>query len=315
MTPQANTPYHTMVVVLGEEVAIRLEECIRQVEKPKRAVPVHEWVPFEQRYEFQSTDLLTLRILDIPGGSRVRQSWRDGKKQRVENCLNQFVIGLVEAAEAIKAARLERERAAEAQREAERRRLVELERREREKDRLEELDREIQAWRRAGDVRQYYTALVQAAEATNGELHQTPASRSGWPDRRVRQTARPPSRPDSNASRPWGMELETARPRRLVAYPTSPATDPFAWPKRNLRNVSQCFRLGAQRPARILAQYGTERPTPCATASAERLRNAGTSARRKRVRVMGSTPANTAVSRCAALWSASRSVCGAGLGT
>lgn len=156
--------------VLGEDVSIRLEERIRQVEKPKQRVSLHDWVPFEQRYDFQSTGLLTLKILDLPWGSRVRHSWRDGKRQRVEHCLNQFVIGLVEAAEAIKAARQERERALEAQREAERQRLVEMDRREREKARREELDREIQAWHRAEDVRQYYAALLQAVRATNGEL-------------------------------------------------------------------------------------------------------------------------------------------------
>lgn len=36
------------------------------------------------------------------------------------------------------------------------------------------LDREIQAWRRAEDVRQYYTSLIQAVQTTNGELTPDP---------------------------------------------------------------------------------------------------------------------------------------------
>jgi hypothetical protein len=48
--------------------------------------------------------------------------------------------------------------------------LIDLERREREKDRREELEREIKAWRHAEEVRQYYTALVEAVRGANGDL-------------------------------------------------------------------------------------------------------------------------------------------------
>ncbi len=170
VTTHIKAPHRTTVTVFGEDVPIRFEERIRQVEKPHRTGQLQGWVPFEQRFEFQSTDLLTLRILDLPWASRVRQSWSDGKKQRIENCLNRFVIGLVEAAEAIKAARREREGSAREQQEAERRRVVELERREREKDRREELGREIQGWRHAEEVRQYYAALLTAVQVSNGDL-------------------------------------------------------------------------------------------------------------------------------------------------
>lgn len=49
---------------------------------------------------------------------------------------------------------------------AERQHLAVVERQEREKDRREELNREVETWLRAGDVRAYVTALREAARDT-----------------------------------------------------------------------------------------------------------------------------------------------------
>lgn len=81
--------------------------------------------------------------------------WADGKRQRVEDCLNAFMAGLFAAAEALKRRRGERIQWERRQREeaiqrAERERL-----RWREEARARELTRQADAWEAAQRVRAY----------------------------------------------------------------------------------------------------------------------------------------------------------------
>lgn len=82
----------------------------------------------------------------------------------MESCLNDVMIGFVELAEHRKAKRQEEERQQLERIEAEGRRLVAAERWEREKDRRHELQRQLQAWSQARDVRTYIKVLQEAAK-------------------------------------------------------------------------------------------------------------------------------------------------------
>jgi hypothetical protein len=89
----------------------------------------------------------------------VRSVWQDGKRKKVEGCLDDFVVHLGLAAEAKKRhredlARIQRERQAEEVRQLER----ERQRRE-EAERVREFEGELRRWRLARDAREYVAEI------------------------------------------------------------------------------------------------------------------------------------------------------------
>jgi len=76
------------LVTLGDvDLSIRLEERSRRQE----VQVTRSWGTY-RRYKFHPTGELSLKILDYQVGD-VRKTWADGKRQKVEDCLNAFVVG------------------------------------------------------------------------------------------------------------------------------------------------------------------------------------------------------------------------------
>jgi hypothetical protein len=160
---QSEGPFQTQVTVLEEAVAICLTEKVRQVESPKQSkVDAVRYVPYEH-YHYEPTGQLTIRLATGDSFAWGTRTWNDGKVQRLETCLHDVMIGLVEVAEVKKVARRESEERQRLWAEEERQRQVAAERREREKDRREELQRQVDAWSRARELRAYLVALRTAA--------------------------------------------------------------------------------------------------------------------------------------------------------
>jgi len=146
--------------VAGEPVSIAIEERISRVER--KPDPKGKSLYSDKEYDFVPTGLLTIRLQH--SYLSARQSWSDGAKQRVENCLNDVLVGLVAAAEALKAQRHEREaRHLEFEAAEERRRRAEK-RREEEAARVRALDATLTAWRKSIVVREYAASMRKAAE-------------------------------------------------------------------------------------------------------------------------------------------------------
>lgn len=160
------------VTTNGTRLGVRLEERRKQVEIPLSASDralfgLYSWRT-EPRKELQYTGELALKIVES-WADGVRKTWADGKKQRVEKCLNAFVVGLVRAAETKKRAKAEWEEK-ERRREEERLRWLEEEARRREEARRgERLEREAAAWAKAEQVRAYMRAVRERAER-DGEI-------------------------------------------------------------------------------------------------------------------------------------------------
>lgn len=152
----------TIVHVRGVDLGIGLEERTRRKEVRRRS-----WDEYTT-YEFEPTGQLTLRILSYTVG-RVRQSWSDGKRQRLEQCLNQFVVGLVAAAESRRRAEEEQQARDRARAEKE---LIEGTRRlllEREQKRIQAFARWTEEWQRAIAMRSYLESVRAAAGATSDQ--------------------------------------------------------------------------------------------------------------------------------------------------
>jgi hypothetical protein len=161
----------TEVHIGNEAVGISLIEQVNRVER-KDAKRKYSWMV---EYDWIATGRLTLRIDDgwVHGA---RQSWSDGKQQKVENCLNGFIVGLVFVAEGMRQRTIEREEREREWREAEERRALELRRREEEEARVRALLHTLDRRHTAREVREYVDA-VRTAMGANAEM---PEDLSSW---------------------------------------------------------------------------------------------------------------------------------------
>jgi hypothetical protein len=96
--------------------------------------------------EYVPTGDFALSIMDLAHLS-VQTSWREGKRQRLEGCLNDFVASLYLVAEAIKAHRIEQERRRREAEEEQKRRWEEQRRQEEEAKRAKGLEEVVGHWR------------------------------------------------------------------------------------------------------------------------------------------------------------------------
>ena len=122
---------------------------------------------------------LALHIDDADAywASGCRKTWRDAKKQRVEDRLNQFVAGLVRFAARRKEHEEEEEKAAQRRRDERRRQQEEAERRaekrrliQAEQARVESLMQEARSWTSSQNLRLYIEARRRKHLANHGEI-------------------------------------------------------------------------------------------------------------------------------------------------
>lgn len=164
------------VTVLDEEIPFSIEETVSPVahvetEKEKRARATGRWVRIPD-YDYIATGDLKLGFKAFYYYGH-RASWKDGRRQRVEGCLNKFCAGLVLLAEAIKQKRIDDER----DRILGNLRSVSYEKR---RARLQhevtmrfELVKQVQCRNLANDIRAYVAASTHSAllDPTSSESH------------------------------------------------------------------------------------------------------------------------------------------------
>jgi len=162
----------TTVSVLGVVHEIGLKETFTQVKHvppprdPKKNAPVWEYHPM---YDYIPSGRFTLSIGGYVGEGN-QSSWSDGKKQRIEDCLNDFIVGLTRASVASRARDLEWKRREEERLEQIRRQAEEEKRREEEKKRVQDLISEAQSWKQSQLIREYIEAVRAKAIEKTGEV-------------------------------------------------------------------------------------------------------------------------------------------------
>ncbi len=164
----------TKATVLGETVFFSLEENLDRSERP--LTPAQEkdkirnpWGYSRPEYDYNPSGKLSLRITD-PSWNIGRRIWSDGKKQRVENVLNSFVIGLIKAAVAEREHRIQRERWEKERKEEERRRREQQRLKEAEERKLWGLFTDSICWHRSQQIRAYVQAVEDAVEKSTGDI-------------------------------------------------------------------------------------------------------------------------------------------------
>jgi hypothetical protein len=142
--------HQTCVKILDETIEVELKEGLNRREKQFTAAELREreksaWLRDRKEYEFHPSGNFVFTILEYCGEG-VRKVWSDGKRQRLENCLNSIIAGLGAAAEGVKTVRLKREQWEREWQEKERRRLEEQERRRKEEEKIKDLERWVANW-------------------------------------------------------------------------------------------------------------------------------------------------------------------------
>ncbi len=169
-------PSTTGVHILGSFIAFGIEEGVDVTKlEPK---PVRRRSSFSSdswtytpppEYKRDPNGRLALKIRShIPG--QTRSTWSDGKRQRVEHCLNAFVLALIRGAERLRVQDLETERRKREWEEEQRRRQLETERRELETARRTKLDAWVAAWKKGATILEFLASLEQRA---HNERHET----------------------------------------------------------------------------------------------------------------------------------------------
>ena len=106
-------PFSPSISVMDEVIEFFLNEDLNRTERKLTAAQLKEkeeypWMYSRQEYDYFPNGILSLRIKNNDS-LNTRKTWSDGRRQRLEECLNSFVGGLIKAAIAIKHLRAERE--------------------------------------------------------------------------------------------------------------------------------------------------------------------------------------------------------------
>lgn len=168
------TPSKTGVHILGSFVEFGIEEgrdiikTEHETEHHGRGSNAYSYTP-PPTYEHRPNGKLTLKI-KRSYRHRARTTWSDGKKQRVEDCLNAFIVGLIHTAEHERIWRAERDRQHREWEEQQQRRLEQERKREVEKARIHDLDKRVSAWRKAKTIREFLEEVEAAARQLGDDL-------------------------------------------------------------------------------------------------------------------------------------------------
>jgi hypothetical protein len=175
----------TVVSVLDENIEIRLFEKGKRVERPPSEWELSWDRKFygEERHYYENVPSGRL-ALEICEYWAPRKLWSDGKRQRLENCLNGFVVGLVATSVAKKEWRHQREEEERLRQQQLRKHLEDEQRRREEEKRLSELRTLAQSWMEARQLRLFLDAIRAAAQA-EGKLTPDLEEWFGWAQQRV----------------------------------------------------------------------------------------------------------------------------------
>ena len=171
------------VKAFGQSVSFSIKESVSTIEEELES----NTKSLEGRYDFFTerkrkkqvpSGTLSLLIHDAEGywASGCRKQWKDAKVQRLENCLNSIVTGVLAVAAKKRDHELEmkqreiaeeearKKRAEEAQQRAERRKLQKAE-----QSKLDQLLEQVASWRKSKDIRDFvdYVRAIHQASGTD----------------------------------------------------------------------------------------------------------------------------------------------------
>ncbi len=153
----------TCVEILGERIPVLLAERVtRTLHVLTEAEHRH---PYRApRWDYAPTGKLRIKLKEWTSES-LRKRWADSTRRRLEDVLNDVVLGLVVLADAKRARRLQREREERERQEAERLRIEAERQRREELERRQLLERQVESWTKAQQVRAFVDEVERRAQA------------------------------------------------------------------------------------------------------------------------------------------------------
>lgn len=165
--------FTTTAVVDGERLAFGVVETVKRkkkeitpAEQRERERNPYRYYPIE--YVYTATGILSFQIKE-EGLWDVRKAWSDGKRRKIEDCLNDVIFGFARAAEWKCERRRVLERQEQERREWERVRYQKAQEIRKEEERLKSLNQEVDNWHRSQRIRAYIEAVKYDAVQQNGE--------------------------------------------------------------------------------------------------------------------------------------------------
>lgn len=167
----------TRITVLGENFGIAIDEQVERREEilspnEKLEREKHPWMYPKHEYTYHPTGRLALHLKNAPMYFG-RNTWADGKQQRLENMLNSFMCGLYKAAITERSQRLQQALDDATRIENQRRAQALRAQQETERTRLDQLNNHVDAWQRSQVIRAYANAVEEYAKQytfTYGDL-------------------------------------------------------------------------------------------------------------------------------------------------
>ena len=157
----------TFVTILGEKISFGIREPSNRKDREPTAQEKKEGRKPYPRFEYIPSGRFSLKINESAGD--IRKTWTDGEKLRIENCLNEFVVGLIQVAERKKARRLEREREEKKRREWLRQREEKIKLIREEEARVNRLEKDALDWQRSQKIREYIDTVEKDDKVTKDE--------------------------------------------------------------------------------------------------------------------------------------------------
>ena len=162
----------TCLTLQGQVIAIRLVENTSRTErepteKERQEMKKYGRTYLPDRYAYQPTGALKLGIM---GHNELQKVVADGKQQRIEQFLNEFVVKI--ETEAVRRKRHEEHLERQRLRWEEKARLQQEhdEKEQKEMERLKALEEETRNWKRAEDIRAYVAAVEANAAREDGNI-------------------------------------------------------------------------------------------------------------------------------------------------
>lgn len=151
------TQYHRQLLFtfLGEKFTIRLREKTKMVPVP---LAEQKRRPFGPKVDYVPTGLLELQVHNAGSGYSFA-TWKDGKRDKLEDCLNDVMIELIMHVQRARNRHKAREAAEKREREVQARRQQLEQERAKQEQRIQDLYIMADHWERAGQVRSFLAAI------------------------------------------------------------------------------------------------------------------------------------------------------------
>jgi hypothetical protein len=157
-----NTKETAILNILGESIPVELKENV--------------WGYYEghypnQKFKVHITGKLTFSIAIEPYWHQgIRRNWTDAAKQRVENCVNSIIAGLVRYALSLRSKRIEDGIRAREWAEKERVRIERERKEQEERERIEQIEKQASYWHKAETIRAYLTTVRNTTLKKHGHI-------------------------------------------------------------------------------------------------------------------------------------------------